>query len=139
MQCYTLYMLNVICCTYYFGHSSDQTCVSICPGGYYADEEKQECIQCHESCASCHGHHSNDCVTCKSGLLLLGHSCFPSCPPRYDIFIHSERKNQARFLFKVPFYAFLRFPILFRRSHTIDLHARSKNAYIFSLYILHIT
>ncbi|RXN20211.1 pro convertase subtilisin kexin type 5 isoform X1 [Labeo rohita] len=25
----------------------NQTCVSTCPGGYYVDEDKQECVQCH--------------------------------------------------------------------------------------------
>uniref|UniRef100_A0A8C1MNG8 Proprotein convertase subtilisin/kexin type 5b n=1 Tax=Cyprinus carpio TaxID=7962 RepID=A0A8C1MNG8_CYPCA len=62
---------------------ADQTCVSTCPDGYYVDEDKQECVQCHVNCASCHGHHSQDCTTCKPGLLLLGHSCFTTCPPRY--------------------------------------------------------
>ncbi|KAK7135464.1 hypothetical protein R3I94_014205 [Phoxinus phoxinus] len=63
----------------------NQTCVSKCPGGYYADEDKQECVQCHVNCASCRGHHSNDCVTCKPGLLLLGHSCFTSCPQGFFV------------------------------------------------------
>lgn len=72
-------------CTHCFGRLSDQTCVSTCPGGYYVDKGKQECVQCHVKCASCLGHHSNDCITCKPGLLLLRHSCFTTCPLRYHI------------------------------------------------------
>ncbi|TRY60185.1 hypothetical protein DNTS_003795 [Danionella cerebrum] len=63
----------------------NQTCVPVCPNGYYEDEHKQECVECHVNCASCRGHHSNDCVSCKADLLLLGHSCFTSCPPSFFV------------------------------------------------------
>ncbi|XP_051950680.1 proprotein convertase subtilisin/kexin type 5-like [Xyrauchen texanus] len=73
--------------------AASQNAFYSCPDGYYVNKDKQECVQCHVNCASCSGHHSNDCLTCKPGLLLLGHSCFPSCPASF--FVNANYECEA--------------------------------------------
>uniref|UniRef100_A0A8C5FU44 P/Homo B domain-containing protein n=1 Tax=Gadus morhua TaxID=8049 RepID=A0A8C5FU44_GADMO len=66
LNCATLFLLN-------------NTCIEECPAGYYGDREEMACKRCHESCVSCVGRHSVECVTCKPGQFYHGQSCVESC------------------------------------------------------------
>nr|Q9NJ15.1 RecName: Full=Proprotein convertase subtilisin/kexin type 5; AltName: Full=Proprotein convertase PC6-like; Short=aPC6; Flags: Precursor [Branchiostoma californiense]AAF26301.1 proprotein convertase aPC6B isoform [Branchiostoma californiense] len=38
-----------------------------CEDGDYYDRSKQRCRHCHDSCATCHGRHSGQCLSCHEG------------------------------------------------------------------------
>ena len=67
------------------------TCVSTCPNGYYPSTADNKCHVCYtknppanndESCLTCNGPNSNQCLTCASPLLLHNgtQKCVNSCP-----------------------------------------------------------
>ena len=53
------------------------TCVDQCPTGYFLNG--QTCYKCHESCATCSGSASNQCVTCAAPKLFENGFCVESC------------------------------------------------------------
>ncbi|KAI4878135.1 hypothetical protein NFI96_007718 [Prochilodus magdalenae] len=61
----------------------DHMCVAMCPDGYYSDNDKRECVKCYVTCATCHGYHSTNCLTCKADHFRLGNSCVEKCPPSF--------------------------------------------------------
>ncbi|XP_023559071.1 extracellular matrix protein FRAS1 [Octodon degus] len=54
------------------------TCVSECPGGFYADASSR-CKACHSSCASCTGPASSHCTSCVQPKVLHHGYCLTSC------------------------------------------------------------
>ncbi|XP_045392852.1 extracellular matrix organizing protein FRAS1 isoform X1 [Lemur catta] len=54
------------------------TCVSECPGGFYADAEGR-CRGCHDSCAGCSGPSAVQCTACAAPRALRQGRCPPRC------------------------------------------------------------
>uniref|UniRef100_A0AAR2IV67 P/Homo B domain-containing protein n=1 Tax=Pygocentrus nattereri TaxID=42514 RepID=A0AAR2IV67_PYGNA len=63
--------------------ANNHMCVAMCPDGYYSDQDTRECVKCYVTCATCQGHHSTNCLTCKAGHFRLGNSCVENCPPSF--------------------------------------------------------
>lgn len=73
------------CAHYYFLHN-DQ-CVGDCPDGYFASMSQQECVRCHDDCASCDGPDIDDCTVCQSEKdVRYSGECLSECPSQtyYD-------------------------------------------------------
>ncbi|KAM6954410.1 proprotein convertase subtilisin/kexin type 5-like [Aplochiton taeniatus] len=67
------------CEEYYFLHQDG--CVDSCPGGFYPNSEKKECMGCHADCVSCDGPDADDCEKCRHPLALRYRGeCLPECP-----------------------------------------------------------
>lgn len=60
------------------GYLVENTCVSVCPKGYYPDEIKKECIACDFKCTACIS--STECTECKQEFALVGTECTNKCP-----------------------------------------------------------
>lgn len=54
---------------------SEGKCVSVCPEGYYGDEDTNDCEDCHLDCVSCSGPGRDDCVLCRDGATLENGQC----------------------------------------------------------------
>lgn len=42
-------------------------CVSVCPDGFYGDEDTNDCEECHSDCMTCNGPEDDDCLSCEEG------------------------------------------------------------------------
>ncbi|KAF3701904.1 Proprotein convertase subtilisin/kexin type 5 [Channa argus] len=62
---------------------SEGQCVSVCPDGFYADENSNDCEECHSDCVTCSGLEDNECLSCEDGKTLENGECVPDhevCP-----------------------------------------------------------
>ena len=74
-----------------FLFQDDQTCLSICPDGYWGDTTTNTCQPCYSStagpnfgCATCPGGGAdNNCTSCYSGSFLYLSRCIRTCPSDY--------------------------------------------------------
>lgn len=69
-------------------------CVSVCPDGFYGNEDLNECEECHLDCATCSGPENKDCLSCEEGRTLANEECVPErevCPIR--TFLNGETNN----------------------------------------------
>lgn len=58
-----------------------------CPDGYFASMSQQECVRCHDDCASCDGPDIDDCTVCQSEKdVRYSGECLSECPSQtyYD-------------------------------------------------------
>ena len=58
-------------------------CVSECPDGFYADEDSNDCEECHSDCVTCDGPEDDDCLSCEDGKTLENGECVSdheACP-----------------------------------------------------------
>ncbi|XP_037903590.1 epidermal growth factor receptor isoform X2 [Hermetia illucens] len=75
------------------GYKRGEQCEDECPMNYYADEEKQECFECHKECQGCYGPGPDNCISCRTYKLFLdgenhpdnttAFNCTDKCPPNY--------------------------------------------------------
>ncbi|KAG7241170.1 hypothetical protein INR49_025913 [Caranx melampygus] len=54
---------------------SEGRCVSVCPIGFYGDEDTNDCEECHSDCVTCSGPEDNDCLSCEEGTMLENGEC----------------------------------------------------------------
>ena len=54
-------------------------CFYDCPEGQFGDLETTHCKPCSSGCKKCNNY--AECLSCQSGLLLVGNSCQTQCPP----------------------------------------------------------
>lgn len=54
-------------------------CFYDCPEGQFGDLETTHCKPCSSGCKKCNNY--VECLSCQSGLLLVGNSCQTQCPP----------------------------------------------------------
>ncbi|KAL4480165.1 hypothetical protein ABPG74_020681 [Tetrahymena malaccensis] len=47
----------------------------VCPEGYYMDQHEKTCSQCDQNCWTCKGPRSNQCTSCKEGIILHKNTC----------------------------------------------------------------
>ncbi|KAG7223418.1 hypothetical protein INR49_015521 [Caranx melampygus] len=67
------------CSDYYFLHKDE--CVEDCPKGYFADKKQQECVRCHDDCATCDGLGFDDCEVCRNQKAVRHNGeCLAECP-----------------------------------------------------------
>nr|XP_005987835.1 PREDICTED: proprotein convertase subtilisin/kexin type 5-like [Latimeria chalumnae] len=52
-----------VCSYMYLLHNG--ICKATCPEGYFEDLDRQRCLLCHMTCATCSGTSNNDCETCS--------------------------------------------------------------------------
>nr|XP_045251997.1 proprotein convertase subtilisin/kexin type 6 isoform X2 [Macaca fascicularis] len=64
----------------FYHHQEMNTCVTLCPVGFYADESQKNCLKCHPSCKKCVDEPER-CTVCKEGFSLARGSCIPDCEP----------------------------------------------------------
>ncbi|XP_052616487.1 proprotein convertase subtilisin/kexin type 6 isoform X1 [Peromyscus californicus insignis] len=64
----------------FYHHQETNTCVTLCPVGFYADESQRHCLKCHPSCQTCVDE-PEKCTMCKEGFSLARGSCIPDCEP----------------------------------------------------------
>ena len=80
--------------TYLYTSGTSNTCITACPGGWYADSLSLTCKPCFQSstpistpntCATCNGPNSNQCITCLSTAYWdpLTSSCINPCSAGY--------------------------------------------------------
>lgn len=58
------------------------SCLAACPPGTYQKDDFG-CMQCHETCESCHGPSETECVSCRIGDFAFKNHCVPKCPTGY--------------------------------------------------------
>ncbi|XP_028457908.1 proprotein convertase subtilisin/kexin type 5 [Perca flavescens] len=54
---------------------SEGSCVSVCPDGFYGDEDTNDCEECHSACETCGGPEDDDCLSCEEGKMLENGEC----------------------------------------------------------------
>ncbi|XP_043777515.1 proprotein convertase subtilisin/kexin type 6 isoform X3 [Cervus elaphus] len=64
----------------FYHHQEVNSCVTLCPAGFYADESQKNCLKCHPSCKKCIDE-PEKCTVCKEGFSLARGSCIPDCEP----------------------------------------------------------
>lgn len=64
----------------FYHHQEVNSCVTLCPAGFYADESQKNCLKCHPSCKKCTDE-PEKCTVCKEGFSLARGSCIPDCEP----------------------------------------------------------
>lgn len=78
----------------YFFNLPEGKCVSVCPDGFYGNEESNDCEECHLDCATCSGPEDSDCLSCHEGKALYDGVCVSEdddCPGR--TFLSGETNN----------------------------------------------
>lgn len=68
-----------------FLFSSEGRCVSVCPDGFYGDEDSNDCEECHSDCVTCSGPEDNDCLSCEERKTLENGECVSDhevCPTK---------------------------------------------------------
>ncbi|EAS06936.2 REJ domain protein (macronuclear) [Tetrahymena thermophila SB210] len=63
---------------FYYQYTTKQ-CVSSCDNNQFVDQQKQ-CQLCDNSCSSCDGKDSNNCLTCQPKKFFYNKSCLNFCP-----------------------------------------------------------
>ncbi|KAJ7311115.1 hypothetical protein JRQ81_006716 [Phrynocephalus forsythii] len=64
----------------YYHHQETNTCVMLCPAGFYSDDGQRRCQKCHQNCKKCFGA-MDKCTVCKDGFSLVDNSCVMGCKP----------------------------------------------------------
>uniref|UniRef100_A0A8D0GUK2 Proprotein convertase subtilisin/kexin type 6 n=1 Tax=Sphenodon punctatus TaxID=8508 RepID=A0A8D0GUK2_SPHPU len=64
----------------FYHHQETNTCMTLCPAGYYSEESHKHCLKCHQRCKKCVGE-PDKCTVCKDRFSLVGDSCIPECSP----------------------------------------------------------
>ncbi|XP_027376441.1 proprotein convertase subtilisin/kexin type 6 isoform X1 [Bos indicus x Bos taurus] len=64
----------------FYHHQEVNSCVTLCPAGFYANESQKNCLKCHPSCKKCIDE-PEKCTVCKEGFSLARGSCIPDCEP----------------------------------------------------------
>lgn len=59
-------------------YSKDNTCIEICPAGFFHDEGQRRCLKCYENCLKCL-RDADKCTACNNGFSLAGMTCVPEC------------------------------------------------------------
>ena len=65
---------------YYLTNISGGYCLNVCPTERYVTSGSN-CLECYDSCESCSGVSSSDCLTCIEGYYLSEGMCRLVCPP----------------------------------------------------------
>uniref|UniRef100_A0A1B6GHW2 furin n=2 Tax=Proconiini TaxID=565685 RepID=A0A1B6GHW2_9HEMI len=60
----------------------ENKCYAACPM-YTFETDDYRCMPCHSSCETCSGPGESECITCRSGRMSLGNSCYSVCPDGY--------------------------------------------------------
>uniref|UniRef100_A0A670YF98 SPC3 n=1 Tax=Pseudonaja textilis TaxID=8673 RepID=A0A670YF98_PSETE len=50
----------------YYHHQETNTCVMLCPAGFYSEDGQRRCQKCHQNCKKCFGE-MDKCSVCKDG------------------------------------------------------------------------
>uniref|UniRef100_A0A667ZBY3 Growth factor receptor domain-containing protein n=1 Tax=Myripristis murdjan TaxID=586833 RepID=A0A667ZBY3_9TELE len=59
-------------------------CVTVCPDGFYGDEDSHDCVECHSHCMTCDGPEDDDCVSCCEEYHFLHDGlCVLNCPEMF--------------------------------------------------------
>ena len=63
--------------------NSTNSCVLVCPNGYYSNLLDHKCAVCDSACATCSGTGNSACLSCSSPSIFkpLTSQCVPSCDP----------------------------------------------------------
>ncbi len=62
----------------------DNQCEVTCPDEhYFVVEDDLTCLACDNSCLTCEGAASNECLSCSTGLYLLENECLIECGSGY--------------------------------------------------------
>lgn len=62
--------------------TSNSTCVSVCPTGYYPDNQNYVCVQCAiPNCLQCQS--STTCTKCSTNFFIFNSLCISACPQGY--------------------------------------------------------
>uniref|UniRef100_A0A8D2L297 Proprotein convertase subtilisin/kexin type 6 n=2 Tax=Varanus komodoensis TaxID=61221 RepID=A0A8D2L297_VARKO len=64
----------------FYHHQETNTCVMLCPSGFYSEEGQRRCHKCHQNCKKCTGE-MDRCTVCKDGFSLVDSSCIMGCRP----------------------------------------------------------
>ncbi|XP_060035285.1 proprotein convertase subtilisin/kexin type 6 isoform X1 [Erinaceus europaeus] len=72
----------------FYHHQEVNSCLTLCPDGFYADDSQRNCLKCHPSCKKCVDE-PEKCTVCKEGFSLARGSCLPDCEP--GTFFDSEQ------------------------------------------------
>uniref|UniRef100_A0A8C4EQ00 Proprotein convertase subtilisin/kexin type 5a n=1 Tax=Dicentrarchus labrax TaxID=13489 RepID=A0A8C4EQ00_DICLA len=56
-------------------HRPKGSCVSVCPDGFYGDEDTNDCEECHSDCVTCNGPEDDECLSCEEGKTLENGVC----------------------------------------------------------------
>ncbi|XP_030045612.1 proprotein convertase subtilisin/kexin type 6 [Microcaecilia unicolor] len=62
----------------WFLHQETNTCGTVCPAGFYANEGLKHCLKCHQNCKQCIGG-AEKCTACKDKFSLAGAMCIQEC------------------------------------------------------------
>ncbi|XP_042331835.1 proprotein convertase subtilisin/kexin type 6 [Sceloporus undulatus] len=54
----------------FYHHLETNTCVTLCPAGFYSDDGQRRCQKCHQNCKKCIGE-MDRCTVCKDGFSLV--------------------------------------------------------------------
>uniref|UniRef100_A0A7M5X1B5 P/Homo B domain-containing protein n=1 Tax=Clytia hemisphaerica TaxID=252671 RepID=A0A7M5X1B5_9CNID len=87
---------------HYLDDSGTKHCVATCPAKMYLDNEKKQCLSCHNTCLKCSGRNETDCVTCYPDDVMLNGRCVKECPK--GMFktqdTHNKELHHCQFCFK---------------------------------------
>lgn len=76
--------VRCLTCLYGFYLQPNNTCLSSCDPGKFANKWNQTCLDCDSSCQTCYGPDSANCITCSVSDKYLKNStggyCLTSCP-----------------------------------------------------------
>lgn len=59
------------CATGFYFYAANNSCLSVCPDGFYANSLNQQCTQCHSGCAFCSGAGIQACTKCKNDTTVI--------------------------------------------------------------------
>ncbi|KAG8145143.1 hypothetical protein E2320_013511 [Naja naja] len=62
----------------YYHHQETNTCVMLCPAGFYSEDGQRRCQKCHQNCKKCFGE-MDKCSVCKDGFSLIDNNCVSGC------------------------------------------------------------
>ncbi|XP_070619575.1 proprotein convertase subtilisin/kexin type 6 [Erythrolamprus reginae] len=62
----------------YYHHQETNTCVMLCPAGFYSEDGQRRCQKCHQNCKKCFGE-MDKCSVCKDGFSLVDNNCVSVC------------------------------------------------------------
>lgn len=87
----TGYGFDSLVCQECTGYKRGEHCEDECPTDYYADNERRECLACHEECRGCIAGGSDHCIQCRNLKVYKGQpnensttfNCTETCPAEY--------------------------------------------------------
>lgn len=74
--------------------SDSNVCVTVCPDGFYGDDNDGYCRSCHEECITCTSQYSVNCTACQNDEIVLSNGskqCIPKCS-----FAHKYQTESAK-------------------------------------------